>query len=102
MIVETAEFHSQAAKALHKGELRPDVILDEAKTKFLHELEVILGFALYFGKVVSGCQHVLDYVIATEARMRNVTALVCNIECAAHEIAARADMLRPRQDDISE
>src|SRR5262249_16207179 len=92
IIVETAEFRSQAAKASYKRELRPDVILDETETELLRELEVVLGLLLHLDEMIPGSQHVLNHVIAAEARVRNVTAFVRDIKGAADKIAARADV----------
>src|SRR5262249_1331866 len=102
LIVEAAEFLREAAQASHKRELYPDVVLDQAETDRFRELEVVLGFMLHLGKMIPGSQHVLDHVIAAEARVRDVAALVRDIEGGANEIAARANVPGPWQADSAE
>ena len=102
LVVEAAECGRQAAQGADQPKLPGESVDHEAKPAFLGKLEAFLGFALHVDERVTRREKVGDQVVAAQGREREVADGVRDIERATDQIAAGADMLGPRHDEIAE
>ena len=79
-----------------------DGVNDKPEPRLLREREAMLGFAFRLGKRIARREKVRVQFVAAIGRVSEIADLVCRLERAAHQIAARPDMSRPGQNDIAE
>src|SRR6202051_2369777 len=101
LIVEGAECRRQAAQHPDQPELGDDAVNDKPEPRLLREREAMLGFAFHLGKRIARREKVRVQLVAAVGGVSEVADLVCRLECAAHQIAASADMFCPGQNDIA-
>src|SRR5260221_9404699 len=101
LIVEAAECRRQAAQRPDQPELGDDAVNDKPEPRLLREREAMLGFAFHLGKRIARREKVRVQLVAAVGGVSEVADLVCRLECAAHQIAASADMFCPGQNDIA-
>src|ERR1700731_1441656 len=101
LIVEGAECRRQAAQRPDQPELGDDAVNDKPEPRLLREREAMLGFAFHLGKRIAGREKVRVQLVAAVGGVSEVADLVCRLERAAHQLAARPDMFRPGQNDIA-
>jgi hypothetical protein len=101
-ITEAAELRRQASKHSNQTELSRNGIDDETKPCPLRKLEAFLGFAVCVDERVSRRQQIGVQTEATISRKGEVADPVCRIKGAMDQISSGSNMLRPRNNKISE
>ena len=101
-IIEASELRCQASKRPNQIELSRDGIDDETKPCPLRKFEAFFGFSVCVDERVSRREKIGVQAEATISRKGGVADPVCRIKGSTYQIASGSDMLRPRNDKISE
>src|ERR1700675_3165390 len=96
LVVEAAKCRRQAAQRPDQPELGDDAVNDKPEPRLLRGREAMLGFAFHLGERIAGREKVRVQLGAAVGGVSEVADLVCRLERAAHQLAARTDMSRPR------
>ena len=102
LTVERSECGCQATKRPDQLELRGDDLDDEAEPRLLRKLEAPFGLTLRVCQRIAGCEKIRVQIVAAVRGKREVAGLVRDIERAAHQVTAGANVPRPRHDEIAE
>src|SRR5713226_6869165 len=102
LTVERSERRCQATKRPDQLELRGDDLDDEAEPRLLRKLEAPFGLTLRVCQRISSSEKIRVQVVAAVRGKREVAGLVRDIERAAHQLTAGANVPRPWHDEIAE
>src|SRR5438094_5644774 len=102
LIVKRSECRCQTTKHPDQSELRSNDVNDETEPRLLCKVETLLGFTLRFSQRISRREKVRVQIVAAVRGKREVAGLVRDIERAAHQLTAGANVPRPWHDEIAE